>query len=137
VLFVRAGYRGGDSAAVSYVRPPSDGKPAWIENQPARIGGQYAAVGFAAERVSYKNTVTASYEDAVFAMVQNHLYAVTAGQTEGGGAPGDFSVSYASGIVKGFYVLETWTDPDTGGVWTLAIAREIKSATGMAGNSGE
>jgi hypothetical protein len=131
VLFIRAGYTGPDAPAVDYI-PSLQGstkKPSWIENPPFRIDGCPASIGFAGPRLSYKDTVTASYEDAVFALVQNYFYALIAGQTDAGGTFDDSSVSYASGVVKGFYALETWTDPVTGGIWTLAVAREVTSSS--------
>ncbi|MDR0375735.1 MAG: hypothetical protein LBH85_08445 [Treponema sp.] len=130
ILFIRAGYKGGDSIRVNHVRPPTDGakKPAWIENPPARIDGYPAAVGFAGPRFSYKNAVTASYENAVFNMVLNHFFTVIAEHAEHSQTIYDFSGIRSAGTVKGFYILETWTDSVTGGVWTLAIAQEIKNS---------
>jgi hypothetical protein len=131
VLFIRAGYTGPDAPAVDYIPSLWDStkKPSWIKNPPSRIDGYPAAVGFAGPRFSYKDTVTASYEDAVFTLVQNYFYALAAGQTDAGRTFDDFSVSYASGVVKGFYALETWTDSVTGGIWTLAVAREVTSSS--------
>ncbi|MDR1352521.1 MAG: hypothetical protein LBK05_04480 [Treponema sp.] len=134
VLFVRAGYTGPDAAPVNSVPSPPPRafrsgaqKPSWIESPPSRIDGRPASIGFSGPRLSYKDTLTASYEDAVFALVQNYFYAVAAGQTAGNTEAGDCSAARAAGVVMGFYVLETWTDSVTGGVWTLAVAREVKS----------
>ncbi|MDR0377418.1 MAG: hypothetical protein LBH70_06445 [Spirochaetaceae bacterium] len=133
LLFVRAGYEDGDSISPDHIRSPADRtnrtkKPGWIENQPAAVDGRPAAVGFAGPRLSYKNAVTASYENAVFALVQNYFYAAAASQIVHNETMDDSSFTRAAGIVTGFYVLETWTDPDTGGVWTLATAREITNS---------
>jgi hypothetical protein len=126
-LFIRTQYTGEAESPAHYRPAVSRGgrKPSWIDSPPAKIGGSFCAVGYAGPRLSHKDAVIASYENAVYALVQNNFYKVYASQQVYGSTMLDTAAAFASGIVKGFYVLETWTDPKTGVVWTLASAREV------------
>jgi hypothetical protein len=132
-LFVRARYTGEIQEFTDYQRgalpsagrPGSRSQPPWIEKPPAEIGGFPCAVGFGGKRLSYKDTVIASYEDAVFALVKNRFYTEAASQAVVGGTMLESAAAGVSGTVKGFRVLETWRDGKSGAVWTLAAAREV------------
>jgi hypothetical protein len=130
-VFVRARYKGID-VKVPYSGAEHQSKPQWIENPPPTIEGFPAAVGFAGGQLSYRKTIIASYEDAIFALLQNNGHIITGVQETSGGVFSDSSALRASGIIKGFYIVETWTDPRTKAVWTLAVAREITDFTGGA-----
>jgi hypothetical protein len=123
-LFVNAVYTGEINGAVGYHRAET-GKPPWIENPPAEIGGFPCAVGVADARLSHKDTVIASYEDAACVFVKNSFSRIYVSEQTDENTLLDNSFILFSGIVKGFYVLETWTDPKSGTVWTLAAAREV------------
>lgn len=126
-LFIRARYTGAIRGITGY-RPGashSGVRPPWVESPPAEIDEQPCAVGFGGPRLSYKDAVIASYEDAVYALVKNSFYTENASQVAFERTAVDISSTHVSGIVKGFRVLETWTDPKSGAVWTLAIAREV------------
>ena len=129
-VFIRARYPG--SLAIDF--PPSiqgpDGKPFWIETPPAMIGDYTVGVGYAGRRNAHRDTVTASYENAVFSIIRN-LSAVAWVQSfdyRGVGflaiASGSVQRLDASACLNEFYVLDTWTDPADKSVWTLAIAKE-------------
>jgi hypothetical protein len=128
-VFVRARYKGID-IKLSYSESKHKNKPEWIENPPSKIEGYPAAIGFAGGQLSHKDTVIASYEDAIFALLQNSTFTVSGVQETKGGLLSDSSTACVSGVIKGFYIVETWTDPRTKAVWTLAAAREITNSTG-------
>jgi hypothetical protein len=130
-IFVRARYRSPVPVSIPPI-PRSPGgreKPAWIDTPPL-IGGYLVGLGHAGRRSSPGDTVNVSFESAVFSIIKNTSTLMT-GTTEDYQGSGvlDFSSSagggmISGGILKGFYVLDTWTDPQTWAVWTLAIARE-------------
>jgi hypothetical protein len=124
-LFVHAVYTGETEGTAGYRYGARSGKPLWIENPPAESGGLFYAVGFAGSRLSHKDTVIASYEDAVYALVKNNFSKTYTSQQADENTLLDTSLVLVSGVVKGFHVLETWRDPKSGAVWTLAAAREV------------
>jgi hypothetical protein len=106
-------------------------RPGWIEN-PRRIPGFMTGVGYAGRRASHRDTVNASGENAVFAIIRD-VSSTLKGDTvnaQGAGAFNYISASGstvgAAGVLNGFYVLETWVDPASKAVWSLAIAREVQ-----------
>lgn len=124
-LFVNAVYTGETGAMAGYRRGAGAGKPSWVERPPAETGGFLCAVGVAGARLSHKDAVIASYEDAVYAFVKNSFSRIYVSQRTDTDTMLDNSFALFSGIVKGFHVLEIWTDPKSGAVWTLAAAREV------------
>ncbi|MCL2214296.1 MAG: hypothetical protein FWC06_03700 [Treponema sp.] len=105
-------------------------RPGWIDSPPSHISGFITGVGLSGRLVSHCDTVVRSYEKAVIAIIEsisvsihnehmlnqdNSVFGFEA-QSSGG--------SRASGILENFYVIETWTDPSSLSVWTLAVARE-------------
>jgi hypothetical protein len=122
---VYTGYTGENAEAAGYRRRAGAGKPSWVEHPPAETGGFLCATGVAGARLSHKDAVIASYEDAAYAFVKNSFSEIYASQRTDGNTMLDDSFALFSGIVKGFHVLETWTDPESGAVWTLAAAREV------------
>jgi hypothetical protein len=130
-LFVRAAFTGATGgnpfAAVPVTRTAA--KPSWVEDPPAEYNGFPCATGVSGPRLSYHDAVTASYEDAVFALVKNSLAQVYASGQMTEHAMLDASVTLVRGAVKGFYILETWRDPESGAAWTLAVAREVNRIT--------
>jgi hypothetical protein len=130
-LFVRARYRPPAPVSIPYtpLPPGGNGKPGWIDNPPF-VSGYTVGIGYAGRRSSPGDTVNQSFENAVFSIIKNTstLVSERAESFQGEGAY-DFSATNSStllarGILRGFYALETWTDPQTQGVWTLALARE-------------
>jgi hypothetical protein len=124
-LFVRAVYTGASGDTAGTPHRAAHGKPSWIENPPAENDGLFYATGFAGFRLSYKDTVIASYEDAVCAFVKSGFSEIYASQQINENTMLDSSFALVSGIVKGFHVIEAWRDPESGAVWTLAAAREV------------
>jgi hypothetical protein len=104
-------------------------RPAWIDIPPSEISGFTSGVGYASRLSSHKDTVIASYEDAVLEIIYN-TKSVIKGETAGFensysafGAEVTTDYTMASqGTLSHFYIVETWTDPANLGVWTLAVA---------------
>jgi hypothetical protein len=131
VIFVRARYRPPAPVAIPYIPLPfaENGKPGWIDNPPL-VSGYTVGVGYAGRHASPGDTVNYSFENAVFSIIKNTsaLVSERLESFQGSGAY-DFSSTsnsalFARGILRGFYALDTWTDPQTQAVWTLALARE-------------
>jgi len=106
----------------------SQTRPEWVEAPPSQIGGFTAGIGFSGRLYSHRDTVVMSYEKAVISIIENMGISVNGehflyqsadafgfeAQSSGG------SSSY--GTLENFYVIETWTDPSSLSVWTLAVA---------------
>ncbi|MDR3172203.1 MAG: hypothetical protein LBU17_11375 [Treponema sp.] len=125
-VFVRTRYRTQGPLAIKYNYVTKNGTPRWINKPPTEIAGYLAGVGFAGPRMFHKDTVIASYENAVFDIVKSVSSRMYAKQEMLMNSMNTTSVTTISGMLRGFYVLETWTNPKTQAVWTLAIAREGK-----------
>jgi hypothetical protein len=104
-------------------------RPPWIDAPPSEINGFTVGVGYAPRLSSHKDTVTASYENAVVEIIYN-TKTVIKGETIGfadtysafgNGAAADYTTA-SHGTLYHFYIIETWTDPADLGVWTLAAA---------------
>jgi hypothetical protein len=133
-IFVRARFKGPEALRVQYELPPAlEGRPRWVDSPPTEISGRRVGVGYAGRRASYRDTVNASFEAAIFSIIRTVSGQISAGAVnyQGSGtfdyrSTNDTTVS-ARGKLNGFYVLDTWTDPSTMGVWTLAIARPVEA----------
>jgi hypothetical protein len=132
-VFVRTRYTPQGAPKITHVFSPRDKKPQWIDNPPEKIAGFVVGVGYAMPRLYHKDTVIASYENAVYTIIRNASSTVEAsieskqGSERRGGSSANStnSVVSASGRLRGFYVLEMWIDPANQAVWTLAIAQEF------------
>jgi hypothetical protein len=130
-LFVRTVYPAALPVPVKY-RPSynrTDHKPDWVDNPISEIEGYEAGVGYSGRYSSLTDTFTHSYQNAIFAIIRNInstsrnteiLYHNT-GDFFGYWTSSD-NVTYSYGTLNGFYILDTWLDPKTKSVWTLAIA---------------
>ncbi|MDR3114818.1 MAG: hypothetical protein LBU25_04795 [Treponema sp.] len=129
-VFVRTRYRASQSLPIKHRYAAKTERPQWVDNPPKRISGFWVGVGFAGPRLYHKDTVIASYENAVFSIIESISNTVTSkveSVQDSRGAFSSFSAVNsnevkASGTLGSFYVLETWTDPLNKAVWTLAIA---------------
>ncbi|MDR3171767.1 MAG: hypothetical protein LBU17_09105 [Treponema sp.] len=131
-VFVRARHRVQRLVSHNHVFSSKTGKPQWVENPPTNIAGLHAGVGHANPRQYHKDTIIASYENAVHTIISNISSDVRSGvemskdsqdTLDSTGARRSGTV-FAQGKLTGFYVLEIWVDPANRGVWTLAIAEE-------------
>jgi hypothetical protein len=130
-IFVRARFKSPEPMTIRYEAPlPAGERPSWVDSPPAEIAGHPAGVGYAARRASHRDTVNLSFEAAIFSIIRTVSSHVSSDAVNYQG-PGGFdyrsvndSLVRTRGKLEGFYVLETWTDPSTMSVWTLAIASE-------------
>jgi hypothetical protein len=129
-VFVRVRYPGAVLGGIGYTPNRINGRPDWIDNPPSVISGYAAGVGYGSPRLFFKDAVIASYENAVFSIIKNVSTTLVADESQSWG-PGIFDYSAAGssqavseGVLKGFYILDTWADPRSMAVWTLAVARE-------------
>jgi hypothetical protein len=131
-LIIRVTYPGALPVPVRY-RPTysgSDQKPDWVDSPPLKIEGYEVAVGHSARYSALADTYTNSYRNAIFTIIRNIntlsrtnevLYQNT-GSLFGYRSSSD-NMTYSYGTLTGFYILDTWLDPKTKWVWTLAIAK--------------
>jgi hypothetical protein len=129
VIFVIA--RAARGTAMPDVRGHSFGKerPWWVDAPPLNIGGFVSGVGFSGRLSSHSDAVVRSYEKAAVAIIENmgsRVSGIRQNYQNSYSAFGFDMVSSnetsASGSLKNFYVIESWTDPANLSVWTLAVA---------------
>jgi hypothetical protein len=129
-VFVYARYVPPSPVQIDYPVSLSKGNtmPAWVLDTP-EIPGYITGIGHAGRRGSHRDTVNSSYENAIYSILKN-ISTDVEGQTTN--AQRDSGISYsatssnairASGVLKGFYVLDFWVDPSTLAVWTFAVAK--------------
>jgi hypothetical protein len=126
-VFVRTRYRGSSKINIDYRVNRSvqnNVRPQWINNPPAKIGPYSAIVGFSAPRVYHNDTVVASYENAILGLIESFSKSVSLIESEARttGSNNAASLSISAGTLTGFFVVDTWTEPRSKAVWTLAIA---------------
>jgi hypothetical protein len=136
-IFVRARFKGPETMRVRYeMLPPTGGnsRPRWVDSSPTEISGYRVGVGYAGRRASHRDTVNASFEAAIFAIIRTVSGQVSAGSVnyQGRGAfdyrSANGATVSARGRLSNFYVLDTWIDPANMSAWTLAIARPSEAA---------
>ena len=103
--------------------------PGWVNEPPKYIDGFIAGVGFSVRYYSHHDTIIKSYEDAVINLIRNIKTSVSSEYIEYTNTDYIFDYAHifsgestASGTLKNFYILESWTDPINLSVWTLAVA---------------
>jgi len=128
-IFVRVRYPGSLHINFRPSPPGAGSRPSWVDNPPETIGEYTAGVGYADRRHAHRDTITMSYENAIFSIIRS-FSAVAQSQSIDYRGDGFFDVSStirqqldARGRLNEFYVLETWTNPSDKTVWTLAIAK--------------
>jgi len=135
VFFIRTAYPAALPSSVRYrpVYRGPDKKPDWIDTFPAGIGDYEVGIGYAGRHSSLVDTYTNSCNNAIFAIIRNvntasrssNMLYTNTGSLFGYKTASD-NVTYSYGILSGFYVLDTWIDPKTKTVWTLAIAKKFE-----------
>jgi hypothetical protein len=131
LLIIRVTYPGALPVPIRY-RPTYSGmdqKPDWVDNPPLKIEGYETAVSYSAPYSSLADTYTNSYRNAIFTIIRNintisrsnEITYQNTGSLFGYRTSSD-NVMYSYGTLTGFYILDTWLDPKTKWVWTLAIA---------------
>ena len=98
------------------------GRPGWVSRPPVEISGFIAGVGRSGRLDRFADTVTQSYEAAAIAIASRMSTTMstedTAHQNQG-----TLNIDRKSeAVISNFLVLETWEEPQTRAIFTLAIA---------------
>jgi hypothetical protein len=105
-----------------------ENRPDWITNPPESIDGFIVGVGRSNPFSRRHNTLIASYENAIGSILNTVNSRVRSGlvsvESTGYAAAASSNVQIGEGELGQFYVLEIWTEPKTGAIWTLGIARD-------------
>ncbi|GHV44332.1 hypothetical protein AGMMS49546_28130 [Spirochaetia bacterium] len=128
-VFVRTRYRASHKLPTGSGLVSQKERPRWVDDPPAQIEGFLTGLGYAAPQSAYKDTIIKSYENAVYAIIKTLSGELQSKQETYENSARAFGF-YAStentvisqGTLKDFYILESWTDPSTRAVWTLAVA---------------
>jgi hypothetical protein len=124
-IFVRVRWTPPIPLNISFVSRGKN-RPDWITRPPETIGGYLAGVGRSNAYFHRHDTLTASYENAIGAIISTIGSDLRSGsatvETSGYAASNTSSIQNAEGSLAQFYVLEIWTDPKDKSVWTLAVA---------------
>jgi len=132
-LFIRTVYPFSLPLAVNFSPKykGADRKPDWIDNPPKKIDGYETGIGYSGRYSSMTDTFTNSWNNAVFAIIRNINTSAQSGdllyQSTGslfGYKTSNDNMLYSFGALDCFYALDTWIDPKTKSVWTLAIAKK-------------
>jgi len=103
-----------------------DGSPAWTTNPPKEISGFTVGVGHSGRQLYLRDTFEKSYNAAAADIVSKLSTVMTTSGVSAEGHTTSRIHQQSSGRLSYFLVLETWIDPKTQAVWTLAIAREAE-----------
>jgi hypothetical protein len=124
-IFVRTRYSAPFSIVVPFKPSVDGGKPEWATNPPSEMGAYAVSIGHAGRRSQHRDTVNASHENAILAIIRERssdLKSVNTSKETNNSSIGETKSSLsASGVVQNFYILEIWTDPKDKSVWTLGI----------------
>ena len=105
------------------------GRPNWTVNYPDEINGFMAGVGFVRRQERIRDAVRLSSEAAAASLASRISSQLRAGETAIETRSSTQSAAYtlhvSSARFTNFLVIETWIDPDSDAVWTLAVARPI------------
>lgn len=108
--------------------PKGKGRPDWVTNPPEIIDGFLVGIGRSNPYSRPHDTLIASYENAIGAILNIAGSKVRDGLASVESADYAASVSsnvqIAEGKLTRFYILEIWTDPESRAVWTLSIAKD-------------
>jgi hypothetical protein len=100
-----------------------NGSPKWTTSPPHEINGFPTGVGVARRQERLRDTVMKSYEAAAASFVSNISSSITSSETATSNQGASFVRQQSKGKLTSFLVLETWIDPVSEAVWTLAVAR--------------
>jgi len=105
-----------------------NGCPNWAYDRDLpQFDGYITAVGFARNQARLKDTIKKSVDAAVARMIEDMSIRImtTDKSVTGGGASGLIQTK-SEGKLDNFQIIELWIDPQTGYVYTLAIAKQGK-----------
>jgi hypothetical protein len=127
-VIVRVKYKPNIVPNIHYNSGFSDGKPLWTSKPPAAINGYIAGVGYANAHKEIKDTIEKSYQNAAAAIITNISSKISSSEIIVTGNTITTHTSTVLQISEGemseFLILETWIDPETKAVWTLAVAKK-------------
>jgi hypothetical protein len=126
-VFIRCVYDVPGLLPVEHAYGIENGEPAWLSGGVIEIPGYIGAVGFSKNHRYLSETIARSRESAAAALmarVSSFIETGTADRVNRGAAVTTREI--IEGELFNFMVLETWIDPKTGSVWTLAAARKIQ-----------
>jgi hypothetical protein len=121
---VRFRYPARADGSVSSGPAGAGGRPGWVDGavQPAS-GGLMTAVGFSPNQLWLRDAVSRAAESAAARLISGMNTSISTQLVD---VAGQGTVTYissgGSGSLSGFRLLEFWIDPDTLGVYALAIA---------------
>ncbi|MDR0561669.1 MAG: hypothetical protein LBG73_03175 [Spirochaetaceae bacterium] len=128
-IFVRVRYKTPVQIPAGWASFQRPEKPSWI-TVPPEIPGYITGIGYAGRRSAHRDTVTASYENAIFAII-TALYGSAQEETRHIRGSGTFDWRSSSsqeitaaGRLQRFYALDAWVNPADKSVWTLGIAQK-------------
>jgi hypothetical protein len=101
-----------------------DGMPEWIKKPPDTINGFITGIGYARPQSKFKDTMTKAYKNAI-ASIMGRLSTNNASKiiNMSNGSTVSTNVQTSEAELASVFVLETWLDPNTKGVWILAVAK--------------
>ena len=129
-FFVRTTFSSALPSPLSYKPAHSDTrKPEWVKPPPLDINGYEVGIGYSGRYSSLSDTYNNSRRNAIFDIIRkinsvskssSLLYQNTSSLFGYKTMNNNTIQSY--GTLTGFYVLDTWLDPETKAVWSLAVA---------------
>jgi hypothetical protein len=123
-LFIRFTYPASFPGIVSYrFTRNQNGSPEWTTHPPREINGFIAGVGYSGRQLYIRDTFEKSYNAAAADIISRLSTVMTSSGVSAEGYNSSLIRQESKGRLSHFLVLETWTDPKTQAVWTLAIAR--------------
>ncbi|MDR1128943.1 MAG: hypothetical protein LBL20_06495 [Treponema sp.] len=128
-VFIRCAYDMPGLSSLGYNDETVNGKPAWLRG-PITIPGYSSAVGFAKKHRRLAETIARSRESAAIALMaglSSHIETIVADHANRRAAV--TTRETIEGELINFMILETWIDPETGSVWTLAAAKKNQEET--------
>jgi hypothetical protein len=123
-VFIRFSYPAIFPGIINYqFEKRADGRPEWIRQPPGEINGFIAGVGRSGRLERFADTFTKSCEAAAVAIAANISTMIeTTDMTIENQTALQFHRQSMANMTH-FFILETWIDPQTGAVYTLAIAQ--------------
>jgi hypothetical protein len=126
-VFIRFSYPGFFPRNISYrFARNQNGSPEWTTRPPIEIDGFMAGVGYSGKQFYLKDTFEKSCNAAAADLVSKLSTVVTTGGVSAEGHNSSVIRQQSKGRLSHFLILETWIDPKTQTVWTLAIARRAE-----------
>jgi hypothetical protein len=100
-----------------------NGSPKWTTSPPNVINGHMASIGFARRQERFQDSIIKSFESAAASFVSSMSTSVSADAVTTFTSSASSTHQHSRGRLTHFLVLETWVDPNTEYVYTLAVAR--------------